>query len=245
MSREVIAGNPAPIQQGFNYTHRKGAGGGLEYDIAWAGSVSAIKAKFNALTIDPKFVEANASQSPGSAIAVARARYAKPAGGSDEQLQESLSLKWNDTMLDIHRNPAFVNISTARIKQLNIDSETEGATPPTDPTELQYFNIRARGTTGYRFALPVVTYTIAGPYNTQERLNVSQSGKIFDAVEIPVSSFFVLGDINVGLSADLAGEYMVGWRLMVQGDYLANGNAQLIEEYEFGLWESVLYEAAT
>jgi hypothetical protein len=240
MSREVIAGNPAPIQQGFNYTHRKGAGGGLEYDIAWAGSVSAIKAKFNSLVADTKFVEANASQSPGSAIAVARARYAKPAGGSDEQLQESLSLRWNDASLDIHRNPTFVDITSARIKALD-DAADENTSTPTDPTELKYYNLKRRGVNSYRCALPVVTYTITGPYNTAERLNVSSSGKIFDSVEIPVSSFFVIGDINIGMSADSAGTFFVGWRLMAQGDYLANGNAQLIEEYEFGLWETDLY----
>jgi hypothetical protein len=244
MSQEIIVGNPAPIQQGFNYTHRKGAGGGLEYDVAWAGSRAAILSKFNALVGDGKFVEANATQSPGSAIAVVRARYAKPPSGSDEQIQESLSLRWNDASLDIHRNPTFVNITSDRIKALD-DAADENTSTPTDPTELKYYNLKRRGVTSYRCALPVVTYTITAPYNTLERLNVSQSGKIFDAVSIPVSSFFVVGSINLGLSADSAGTFLVGWRLMAQGDYLANGNAQLIEEYEFGLWETDLYEVAT
>jgi hypothetical protein len=235
-----VAGNPQTVEQGFSYTIRRGSNGGAEVERAWMGTGQAVLARMANLMNLPVVTEISAQQAPGSAVALIRARFSVIPGQAEEHVEESLSLRWATQMIELHRNPTFIGISTNRIKALNDDAEKESPTAPTDPTELKYFNLIRRGVKAYPASLPIVTYTRVAPRNTVERLNVSNSGKIFGAVDVPVSSFFVLGDINIGLSTGTG--FTAGWKLTADGDYLANGNSQLVETYEFGLWEDDLFD---
>jgi hypothetical protein len=42
----------------------------------------------------------------------------------------------------------------------------------------------------------------------------------------------------IGISSSALGTFTAGWQQDTQLEYLANGNIQLIETYEYGLWET-------
>lgn len=242
MSGAIIAGNPEPIESGFSFTIRKGVGG-RERVRTFTGERDSVLARVNSLLAEGA-IEVTATQQPGSALASVSARFGQIEDSEPEVAEETLTIRFNDVPIPIHRHPSFVAITDRRIKQLNELANEKDATPPTDATELIYFNLKLRGVDSYKAKLPVVTYVRTVSPSYADGLDLGNVGKIHttDQVVGLVSSPILFSIPQNTIAVSSGGNYLVGWQLDASLDRLANGNFQITEVYEFGVWEDDLYD---
>lgn len=229
-------GNPAPIEQGFHVTWDRLSG--RKVTRTFEGSPVAI-----AYLEDPArnsgATDVQLSQQAGSAKATLTASYGDPL-----QVEITRIIRFNDVTFPIHQNPTYIGISTARIKAVN--DESEKSSPDTSgftATELSYYNLIARGVKDYRVKLPIVTYTRVVPFNSPETISTGTPGTVYTPAQVSNAVgdaiLFSIPTGNVGVTAN--SDFTAGYLFDVEVDLLANGNWQLIETFEYGLWANNLY----
>lgn len=238
-----IAGTTEPIECGFDINVRRGIGG-TEQSRTWIGEPSAVLAKINDLLFNGA-LEIHASQAPNSALASVTARFGRLQDGSPEVPERNLTIQFSDTPVELHRHPHFVDISSERILALDEaakspDDEGESSVPAND-AEWAYMLYKKRGVNTYIVKIPSVTLTRTVSASFGIGFVVADTGKIFQTGAVSnfvgASVLFAVPNANVGFASSAAGTYEVGWMQDTQVTYLANGNAQLIETYTYGIWE--------
>lgn len=237
-----IAGTVEPIESDFHLVISQS---GTEYDRTWTGTLDATLNKIGAL-LSEGVSNVAVSKSANSALARITARYNSApwvTGRNRGNVEETLTVQFNDTPIELHRHPHFINITSERIKILDdaAAKNDSGSVSQSDPAELAYWTYKLRGVNTYKAKLPIITYTRTGGPGMGEFLALADTGKIFNKAQVtllvskPVA--FAIPDAPIGIVASSNGTFVVGWQLTTQLDYMANGNIQLIETYEYGLWE--------
>lgn len=247
MSALIIHGNGAAIEEAFGTNFRRFQGG--ELIRSWIGPIDAVRSVAAALVTGSSAIDVTVEPLPGNALGRVRARYASINGESTEEtIEETLTIAFNDTPLPINVHPSFIEISNLRIRQMTEDANN-GDDPRTlvfTGNEAQYYGLLLRGETTYRVKMPVITYTRTVPYDTVESLDVSNAGYIFSLSEVAgrvaAPIVFSIPEPNVGVAAGT--NYFKGYLFSSQMEFLADGRLSLIETYEFGLWSSILYSTS-
>lgn len=262
MNQAIIAGTGNPIEQPIRILIRRV--GGKEVERTWTGHLDTMYALFSSLT---GYLEKEFIPNPGSPNAAVRARYGKfQDGDPDEEISETLGIRFNSAPVPINQHSYFADIlgggnneaNMAAIAELDRLIEERSALSSGDPSLIgtdtgstskvfEYFWHRRMRIDSFIAKLPVVTYTRSVPEDYPGSLEVDQAGKIFTTSQVSsrVSTplLFTVPTPNIFLE-NAFGFLGVGWHLDSQLEYLADGSVQLIETYEWGQYSLKTYQSA-
>jgi hypothetical protein len=243
MSTPIIHGTEAPIPRPVETSWSRR--GGWEFIHSWTGAADAVRAMEAALRANGA-IQVVVRQNPDSALATITAHYASAQTGEPEEMEETLDIDFADETFPINVNPAFINITDARIAVLDekgADSKVDIDTYTSDPTERYYMRLVRRKETSYRVDLPVLTYIRNVPETSVSRINCGNNGLIYtpaevaDAIAAPI--VFTIPSANVGIAA--GSRYVIGYKFKGRVEFTSNGRVNLIERYVFGRYDAVLY----
>jgi hypothetical protein len=261
----IVAGSSGPIEQQMRVSVRKV--GGSEYERTWTGQHGSMKALFSGLAGDG-LTEKEFIPTPGSPLAVVRARYARfPGDLPDEEISQTLSIRFNSVPIPINQHSYFADIlgggnndaNMAAIAELDRlveersplssgDASLIGTDTGTTSKVFKYYWHRRMRIDSFPAKLPVVTYTRTVAEDYPGSLEVESAGQIFTTDQVSERTFtpllFVVPTPDIFLE-DTFGMMSTGWQLDSQVDYLADGSVQLVEQYEWGQYSTVTTEAGS
>ncbi len=111
-------------------------------------------------------------------------------------------------------------------------------------TELEYYYCKQMGHDSFRAKLAVVNYsrTVSANYNTS--LDLAGVGAIYSTLEaseeMGAPVLFDIPASNVGIIADTAAAYELGWLKDAELDYTGDGKLIMRVTFEYGLWRKSL-----
>ncbi len=182
-----------------------------------------------------------------------------------DSVSETLELDSVSISGSIFKNPYFASISAARIRAINQAAEfarnpdsTEaqiaakiGPVTANNPNglnlvgiEVDAYNMLLAEITDYEWEVPTAVWTRTVTRTSGLQLNVGLIGTVVAtaslSARIGTSVFFQLqaGAVpNLGVPPG----FTVGWRLRMKVNFIANGATQIIESYQFGAYNDILY----
>ena len=245
----TVAGKIEPIEQPVY--HRISKVNGVVYQRTWKGVADIVYAKFKAEQSNSTDIEFRSDGAVGTLIST----YAtSQEGGQIEVPTETLELDFNEVRESIFKNPYYSSINYARQvvlrnKANDVLTSDDGVLNTTGLSDLEIKATRLLVSQEDTFLVfvPSLTYTRTVSRRYPIAFAVETTGLVYttDQVSTYVGSKALIMSIpTIYNNLGTPDGHSQGWMKRGRFNFVANGNAQLIQTFTFGVYSTSLYSFA-